>query len=272
MQPGAAQPHLLIVEDDAELQYILQSLLIDEGYAVVAASSLPQALALLGEQVFQLIITDLFAQTGKESLDSVEPLCQRAAPTPVAVLTGWRVSEEDIQQRGFACLIKKPFELDELLASIAVCLQTQLSPEQERQAKLLRAYFQATEQRDVERVLHLCAEDIIYHPPEAAPFAQAPRYVGKSAYRTYLEGAYRYYRVDRIEKLAIYPRPKGLAVRYAWQWTAPDGSVQQTSASMLFAFEGDAICQIRFEASNEKVRELLEKHAKKNGEGGQQAS
>ncbi len=272
MQPGAARPHLLVVEDDEELQEILQSVLSDEGYEVIVATALPRALALLEEQVFQLIITDLFAQTGRESLDSIEPLRQRAAPTPIAVITGWLVSEEDIQQRGFACLVKKPFELDELLASIAACLQVRLSPEQERQAELLRAYFQATEQRDIERVLSLCAEDIIYHPPEAAPFAQAPRYVGKNAYRTYLEGAYRYYAVSRIEKLAIYPHPEGLAVRYLWQWTAPDGSVQQTSANMRFSFEGNAICQIRFEARNEKVRKLLEKHAKKNGEGGQRAS
>src|SRR5215467_11081570 len=89
-----ARPRLLVVEDDADLLTIVQEVLEEEGYAVTPTPSLSSSLTLLDSQLYQQVLTDLFAPTGQDPLHSIRPLLTHAAPTPVGVLTGWSVTAE----------------------------------------------------------------------------------------------------------------------------------------------------------------------------------
>src|SRR5262249_32177239 len=84
---------VLVVEDDGQLLRLVQQVLEEEGYQVTPARGLDAALALLGEQRFALVVTDLFAEQGQEPLESIEGLVAAAAPKPVGVLTAWLVEE-----------------------------------------------------------------------------------------------------------------------------------------------------------------------------------
>lgn len=116
--------HLLIVEDSAEIRETLELVLKEEGYYVALAPDLSRAFALLDTQTFDLVLTDLFTFNQIDPLQSVSALRARVAPGPIAVISGWQVDPEYAKRQGFAFLLTKPFELDDLLASVASCLNT----------------------------------------------------------------------------------------------------------------------------------------------------
>src|SRR5690348_16500424 len=164
---------LLIVEDDQDTQDILGMILGEEGYAVSLAASPQEAIRLLDEQVFHFILTDLFTRSVDNPLGSVAALRAQAQPTPIGLMTGWNVSIEEVQRAGFACLIKKPFELDEMLAAIASCLHGTLSTEQQRQAEVVERFYAALNARDWGAALRLCVAQLRYYPAANSLYAPA---------------------------------------------------------------------------------------------------
>ena len=119
----SSQPHILIVEDDLEIQEILQVLFEEEDYDLHLADSLEQALMLVQQHSFDFILTDLFSPTLRDALSSVEPLRALAYPTPVGIITSWPATGEEARQRGFAWLISKPFDCDALLDAATLTIR-----------------------------------------------------------------------------------------------------------------------------------------------------
>lgn len=114
--------HLLVVEDSPEIRETLELVLKEEGYGVTLAPDLSQAFVFLETQTFDLVLTDLFTFSQVDPLQSVSALRTRVAPGPIGVISGWQVDPEYAKRQGFAFLLTKPFELDDLLACVATCL------------------------------------------------------------------------------------------------------------------------------------------------------
>lgn len=74
-------------------------------------------------QTFDLILSDFFRQHDPVPYHFVERLRKLAQLTPVGIMTASTFSVEEMEQRGFAYLLKKPFGLDDLSTAIVVCLQ-----------------------------------------------------------------------------------------------------------------------------------------------------
>lgn len=119
---AARKARLLIVEDSAEIRETLELMLTEEGYDVSMAPDLPHAFTILQTQAFNLVLTDLFTFSQIDPLQSVSALRARVAPVPIGVISGWPVDPEYAKRQGFAFLLMKPFELEELLACVAACL------------------------------------------------------------------------------------------------------------------------------------------------------
>lgn len=113
---------LLIVEDSAEIRETLEHVLAEEGYDVSMAPDLPHAFIALNGQTFDLVLTDLFTFDPIDPLQSVSALRARVAPNAIGVISGWSVDAEYAKRQGFAFMLTKPFDLDELLACVASCL------------------------------------------------------------------------------------------------------------------------------------------------------
>src|SRR5690348_8601495 len=113
----AGPVQILVVEDDEDMRETMQMALEEDGYAVTAAASLQQALDLIETRAFHLIISDLFAKTSANALETAAPLVARAYPTAVGVVSGWRISQEEVERAGIRFCLPKPFELDNLLAT-----------------------------------------------------------------------------------------------------------------------------------------------------------
>ena len=247
---------LLLVEHDSGVRDLLHALLTSEGYAVSLAPAPPEALALMGEHPFHLVLTDLFKGPPLEPFSSIEPLRAEAHPTPVAVITGWNLAEETIKQRGFAGLIRKPFELEEVLRSIAACLPAPFSPEHTCQEQVVQAYFAALNARDWEALAALCTYGVTHRLPVDLPLAATIS--GKAAFVTYAQAALS--RVPGIfyEEVLVAPEAHSLAARASSVWRGPADNLHRQTSTLHFRFQGERICQIDVQpGSGERFTRLL---------------
>jgi CheY-like chemotaxis protein len=120
--PGTAR--LLVVEDDQSVRDMLVQSLEREGYAVRAAGDVGDAVALLGREAFDLVITDLVLPGGSGL--EVARASKRARPGgPVILVTGWpgRVDRETLESHGIDAIVEKPVGLDALRATAAALIE-----------------------------------------------------------------------------------------------------------------------------------------------------
>ena len=113
-------PHILIVDDDEHINRMLAEALSAEGYEVSSAYSGTEALMLLSGKKPDLILLDLMLPglTGEKVLPQIRdiPVIVVSAKADVADKVGLLLG-------GAADYITKPFDLQELLARIAVQLR-----------------------------------------------------------------------------------------------------------------------------------------------------
>jgi CheY-like chemotaxis protein len=256
LAPSPDLPRILIAEHDQSVADLLQAFLKGEGYQPSLAPSLESALECLDEQVFHVVLTDLFVDNPRRPFSRVRRLLQRSPPTPVGLMTGWQITPEEAERQGFAFLLQKPFDLDRMLAEIAAVLHPALTPEQERQLQAVERCIEALKVGNLERLGQLLAEDLTYYPPEGVP-AKPRRVKGSTAMLAYIQEAYRRYQHVNFDEFLFYPRPKGWAVRFRSRWPAPGGSRQSLTGALLFHFQGEQIHQVGIRWNSERLQALL---------------
>lgn len=251
-------PRLLVVDDDSQLRLFLQDFLTEEGYVVDIGATMDEALALIDSHVYHLIISDLLTHSSVDPLRSAVQLNERAHPTPVATLTGWNVSPAEVARAGLARLIPKPFDIDDLLASIAECLEASLTGEQQRQAEVVGRYCAALNANDLDACLATCAKDVRVYPPEQSLWSNADPKEGRAAFRAHLEGGMRSTPDIRFDDYLIHPQPSGIALRCVKSWASPATPTGRATVagSLYFQFAGERISQITVQCHSESVGSL----------------
>jgi DNA-binding NtrC family response regulator len=122
---------LLIVDDEKVALRNLEHVMKKEGYEVTATQSGANALALLGRQAFDVVLTDL----RMEKTDGMQILekCRATCPdTEVILITGYATLESAVaaMKHGAFYYIAKPYRLDEVRKVVAEALaKTQLRRE-----------------------------------------------------------------------------------------------------------------------------------------------
>ena len=115
-------PPVLIVDDEKNMRLSLKTILVDERYAVRMAESAEEALSMLGQEDFFMVITDarLGGMSGYELLGKVHT---RWPDLPVLMITAYatpKLAVEAIKAGAFDYLAK-PFAPEELLHAVARC-------------------------------------------------------------------------------------------------------------------------------------------------------
>ncbi|HYF43134.1 MAG TPA: sigma 54-interacting transcriptional regulator [Ramlibacter sp.] len=110
---------ILIVDDDPALLRLLSLRLREEGHSVMEATGGEAALALLDQELPQLLITDL-RMGGMDGLQLFEAVHSRYPLLPVLMLTAHGTIADAVKalRRGVFGYIAKPFEAHELMAEV----------------------------------------------------------------------------------------------------------------------------------------------------------
>ncbi len=111
---------LLIVDDEEIAMRNLQHVMEREGYAVAACQSGAEAVALLGEQGFDVVLTDLRME-GVDGMDVLHKSRELQPDAEVILITGYATAESAVQalKQGAFYYIAKPFRLDEVRKVVA---------------------------------------------------------------------------------------------------------------------------------------------------------
>ncbi|MGE3271188.1 MAG: response regulator [Chloroflexota bacterium] len=111
---------LLVIDDDASIRGFLAEALTDEGYEVSTASDGLEALSILDTWLPDVILLDLMMpKMDGWAFRARQQLMPALAHVPVIVLSATRdlaLKAQDLQP---AYLFSKPFDLDELLTTVA---------------------------------------------------------------------------------------------------------------------------------------------------------
>lgn len=110
---------ILIVDDDPAIQSLIKHLLLTKGHESLAADSGAKALELIGQNMFDVIITDLRMRhmNGMELLRKVRVL---VPSIPVILVTAYASIDTTIKavDLGVFDYLAKPFKVDDLMGAV----------------------------------------------------------------------------------------------------------------------------------------------------------
>lgn len=130
-EPKPLHPHVVAVDDDADIRDLLVKYLGEHDLRVSAVASGTELLALLGRETVDLVVLDVRLQ-GEDGMQIARHLREVHATLPILLLTG-RAEEADRVmglELGADDYLTKPFSTRELLARLRALLrraQAQLS-------------------------------------------------------------------------------------------------------------------------------------------------
>jgi DNA-binding NtrC family response regulator len=113
-------PPVLIVDDEKNMRRSLRTMLTDEGYAVRAAESAEEALDILGQETFFMVITDarLGGMSGYELLGKIRTQWPDVAALMITAYATPKLAVEAIKA-GAMDYLAKPFAPEELFLAVS---------------------------------------------------------------------------------------------------------------------------------------------------------
>jgi len=112
------KPLILVVDDDLPMLALMRALLREFGFDIATASSGHQALEEVRRQTPSLILLDK-NMPGMSGPDVIEALRAKGLDhTPVLILSGEPVDQDELQRFGASGSIMKPFDVPQLIEAI----------------------------------------------------------------------------------------------------------------------------------------------------------
>jgi DNA-binding response OmpR family regulator len=114
---------ILVVDDDPDIVEFIQTLLEDEGYAVITASRSEYFDDLCAISVPDLILLDMLL-SGQDGRDIARKLKSQAKTKriPLIMFSAHPHAEKMVMEAGADDFIKKPFDIDLFLEKVALYL------------------------------------------------------------------------------------------------------------------------------------------------------
>jgi len=114
------KPLILVVDDDAPIQLLMQNLLREFGFDAALAGSGDDAVRLVeGGLRPQLVLLDINmpGMTAAESISALRAV-EGLDAVPILILSGEKLSPRELDQLGANGGVQKPFDVPELVAEI----------------------------------------------------------------------------------------------------------------------------------------------------------
>ncbi|HEV3137564.1 MAG TPA: response regulator [Pirellulales bacterium] len=110
---------IAVIDDDQSFRVALVESLSSLGYGADGYASAEDYIGLIGGKSFDCVVTDIH-MPGMSGLDLMKRLAAGGSTTPVVLITAR--SDTNLEARaaaaGAACLLRKPFEIDDLIECI----------------------------------------------------------------------------------------------------------------------------------------------------------
>lgn len=121
-------PRILIVDDEEITRKNLEHVLKKENYDVVTAKNGIEALRLLDEQKFEIVLTDIKME-GVDGFAILEKVKAKYSNTKVIMITAYAAVDSAVEaiKRGAFHYIAKPFKIEEVKLSIKQAVEDRLS-------------------------------------------------------------------------------------------------------------------------------------------------
>jgi DNA-binding response OmpR family regulator len=121
-----ATSHILVIDDDRDLCFVMEEMLRAEGYKVSVATDGEQGIELQRKQPASLLITDIF-MPNKEGIETIRDFRAEFPNVPIIAMSGGgRLKTQGglfaAKELGAAIILQKPFEMNDLLRSVAAAL------------------------------------------------------------------------------------------------------------------------------------------------------
>jgi DNA-binding response OmpR family regulator len=112
---------ILAIDDEPALARMVALILRKQGHTVETATSGEAGLALMAEQPFDLVITDLGLGDGQTGWQVAEEVRKSWPTTRVVLATGWGagIDPAEARQRGVDAVLAKPYAPQELRQLVA---------------------------------------------------------------------------------------------------------------------------------------------------------
>ncbi|CAN7726275.1 response regulator [Neorhizobium sp. LjRoot104] len=111
------QRTVLIVEDEPLIRMVLADTLSGEGYEVVEACNVLEAVAILGQRKVDAVVTDVDMPGGLSGLDLATMISSTHRNVPVIIASGrHRLTAEEIP--GDATFVSKPYRMGTITALV----------------------------------------------------------------------------------------------------------------------------------------------------------
>ncbi len=121
--------HILVIDDDSDILYILTELLTGERHTVEVASDGKAGIALVAEQTFDLVITDM-VMPEMDGIEVISSIREHSPSVRIIVLTGGtsKLNKEYLMSMAKAMhahkVIAKPINFKELKEAVHDVLTT----------------------------------------------------------------------------------------------------------------------------------------------------
>ena len=117
---ASRRPGILVVDDDAGIRENIADLLSTENYEVVSAANADEAMRVLESQRIDLLLTD-FQMPGRNGVELIEAARRANHQVPAILMTAYLYVFEqlDERRREGITLLRKPFDADEILQTVA---------------------------------------------------------------------------------------------------------------------------------------------------------
>src|SRR5881397_1509927 len=119
-----AGEHILIVDDEPAIQSTLRGVLEDEGYRVTAVGTGDDAVALLADELPDLIFLDIW-MPGRDGLDTLAEIKRLRPDATVVMISGHGTIETAVKatRLGAYDFIEKPLSLEKTLVTVSRALE-----------------------------------------------------------------------------------------------------------------------------------------------------
>lgn len=231
----------------------LSAVLSETGAQARVVSSLAEATAAAGEDVFGAVLVALPGADPTGLVESATELRVAASPTPVGVMLPPDVSPTHALARGFAFALSEPASARDMGRRLNDAFALQLAPTR-RESPIIFDYFRALKEHDWVGLAALCAPEVVYHLPAPGPFGRM--IVGREAFAAYAAEVFQSFVDATFEPLVSYELSGGLATRYRGSWSDARGNRHRQAGAAHFRLRDDRIVRIGVEVDHERLGTL----------------